>query len=57
MTKREIKEFFSSLMEKQASLTENQIKFITSVHKYWKQTGNLSEKQIHILNQIKKYAL
>ncbi len=57
MNKREIKTFFNSLLEKRASLSDSQVKFIESVQKYWKQTGNLSEKQIYILNQIKKYAL
>lgn len=56
MTKREIKEFFNELLEKRTSLTENQIQFILSVQKYWRQTGNLSDKQKYILDQIKKYS-
>lgn len=56
MTKTEIKNIFANLMQREASLTENQVNFIKSVHKYWKQTGQLSDKQVHILREIAKYA-
>lgn len=57
MTNAESKQLFGTLMQKEAYLTEYQVNFIKSVHRYWKQTGRLSDNQLHILNEIGRYAV
>lgn len=57
MTRNEIKNLFGSLMQKEAYLTQSQIGFIKSVHRYWKTNGRLSDNQLHILNEIGRYAV
>ena len=51
----EIRELFDSLYLCSKQLTSAQIEFIQSLKKHYARTGELSERQMKILLEIKKY--
>jgi len=55
MSSKEIKSIFDDLQKNEINLNQSQISFIGSVKKYFHQYKKLSDKQIFILAEIKKY--
>jgi hypothetical protein len=50
-----IKDLFSDLGSKK--LTESQVRFVDGAKRYFKRNKTLSEKQINVLFEMRKYAV
>jgi hypothetical protein len=53
MMKSAIKDLFKDIAGKQ--LSDHQRNFVTSVWKHWKKNKNLSDRQLAVLTEMRKY--